>query len=82
MSKLQEEKTFEGALTRLEEIVRLLETGDGTLESSISSFEEGISLVRFCSEKLEKAEQRVKILLDGGKREEDFTSEDSETAES
>ena len=57
------EMTFEAALTRLEQIVRALEEGSGDLDASLKAFEEGISLVRLCSEKLEGAEQRVKQLL-------------------
>ena len=55
--------TFESALARLEAIVRALETGNEDLNASLTAFEEGISLVRFCTEKLEGAEQKVKILL-------------------
>ena len=66
MSTKNKEYTFEEALSRLEEIVKLLEAGEGTLESSISSFEEGIALVRYCTEALTGAEQTVKILLESG----------------
>lgn len=68
----EEKQTFESALARLEEIVHALEQGNIPLEDSLKAFEEGIRLVRFCNGKLENAEQTVKILLDGGAREEDF----------
>ena len=57
------EITFEAALARLEALVRALEAGNEDLDASLKAFEEGISLVRFCTEKLETAEQKVKILL-------------------
>ena len=57
------EITFESALARLEALVRTLEAGNADLDASLAAFEEGISLVRFCTEKLEAAEQKVKILL-------------------
>ena len=57
------EITFESALTRLETLVRTLEAGSADLDASLAAFEEGISLVRFCTEKLEAAEQKVTILL-------------------
>ena len=57
------EMTFESALARLEALVRVLESGNEDLNASLAAFEEGIALVRFCTEKLEGAEQRVKILL-------------------
>ena len=54
--------TFELALTRLEEVVQKLETGETPLEESIKSFEEGKSLVRYCLDLLDKAEIKVKEL--------------------
>src|SRR5262245_48427798 len=54
---------FESALKRLEEIVKRLESGDLSLDSSLELFEEGIKLSRFCHTKLEQAERRVEILL-------------------
>lgn len=56
-------KKFEEALKELEEIVRKMEGGDMTLEESLESFEEGIRLSRFCSERLDEAERRIEILL-------------------
>ncbi len=57
------EMTFESALARLEALVHSLESGKADLDGSLAAFEEGISLVRFCTEKLDQAEQRVKVLL-------------------
>lgn len=54
---------FETALKRLEEIVRKLESGDLSLDSTLELFEEGIRLSRFCNNKLGQAERRVEILL-------------------
>ncbi len=71
------EYTFESALVRLEAIVKKLEAGEETLESSIAFFEEGISLVHFCSDALTSAEQKVNILLNDGS-EAPFSSEESE----
>ena len=61
--KEKSELNFESALSRLETLVRTLESGNEDLDSSLAAFEEGISLVRFCTEKLENAEQKVKTLL-------------------
>ena len=61
--KEKNELTFEAALSRLETLVRTLEAGNEDLDSSLAAFEEGIALVRFCTETLENAEQKVKILL-------------------
>ncbi len=60
--KLDENMTFEAAMSRLEEIVRLLESGNAPLDVSLSLYEEGVALVRLCNTRLDNAEQRVKIL--------------------
>ncbi len=62
MKKL-ENKSFEEALARLEEIVRMLENGKGGLDDSLTAFEEGIALVKYCNEKLATAEQKVRVLM-------------------
>ena len=54
--------TFEAAMERLEEITRLLESGSEGLDASLKLYEEGVSLIRLCTQKLESAEQSVKIL--------------------
>ena len=56
-------QSFEQAMSRLEEIVRLLERGDCNLDESLKLFEEGAKLSRLCNEMLDKAEQKVNILL-------------------
>jgi exodeoxyribonuclease VII small subunit len=56
-------QNFEESMKRLEEIVRDLEGGDLTLEESLRVFEEGMVLVKFCSEKLEEVEQKVTRLV-------------------
>ena len=61
----KKDMSFEEALARLESIVRMLESGTAALDESLSVFEEGISLVKMCNEKLEQAEQRIKILTSG-----------------
>lgn len=58
----EENKTFENAIARLEVIVRMLESGNAPLDESLSLFEEGVALVKFCNEKLDTAEQRVRML--------------------
>lgn len=61
-----ESMTFEAAMARLEEIVRMLESGNAPLDTSLTLFEEGVSLVKLCNSKLDTAEQKVKILTDAG----------------
>jgi exodeoxyribonuclease VII small subunit len=61
-----ESMTFEAAMARLEEIVRMLESGNAPLDTSLTLFEEGVALVKLCNSKLDTAEQKVKILTDAG----------------
>lgn len=74
MTKEQiEQLSFEAALARLEETVRLLESGNVPLDDSLSLFEEGIALVKLCNNKLDTAEQKVvklKLVEDGSAVEE------------
>ena len=70
--------SFEQALSRLEEIVKELETGTAELDKSLDMFEEGIKLVKLCSSKLDDAEQRIAILTknsEGGYEEKPFGSD-------
>lgn len=58
------DKDFEASLKKLEQIVRELESGDVSLNESLSKFEEGIGLYKKCRETLEGAEKKIKILSD------------------
>ena len=46
-----------------QEDIKSLENGTAPLDDSLSMFEEGIALVRFCSDKLTNAENKIKILV-------------------
>ena len=59
------ELRFEEALERLEGLVAKLEAGDLGLEDALTSFEQGVALVRLCSERLRAAELRIKELEQG-----------------
>ena len=50
---------YEQAMTRLEEIVGLLESGELPLEESMKLFEEGTKLSQACYEILKNAEQKL-----------------------
>ena len=57
--------TFEESISRLEEIVSLLERGDAPLADSLALFEEGTKLIAACSMQLDQAEQKVVKLMKG-----------------
>ncbi len=63
-AKSKNDMTFEAAMQRLEAVVRALEDGKTTLDASMKLYEEGVSLVRICENKLEDARKRVKVLTD------------------
>ncbi len=54
---------FEKALERLENIVSKMESGSLSLEKMMTHFEEGMSLINSCSEKLNEVERRIEILV-------------------
>lgn len=62
------ELTFEQALGRLEQAVLRLESGDLSLEEAMQAYEEGLRMVRVCESRLERAEQRLMVLMERGGR--------------
>ncbi len=73
---------FEKTLEELEDIVQSLETGELSLEDSLTTFERGIKLTRQCQTALQEAEQRVTILLEknGETVEEAFDTDNADNA--
>lgn len=67
------EKTFEEMMEALEKISSELENGDLTLNEAMTKFEEGMKLSKKCSEILDSAEKKIKILINDS--EEDFNVE-------
>ena len=63
MKKNEKEINIELSLQRLESIVSNMESGETSLEKSLSLFEEGMDLVNKCQSQLKKAEQRVENLI-------------------
>lgn len=58
----KEETSFETAIGRLETIVEQMESDKLPLEELLLRYEEGVKLVKFCSEKLQAAEKRIEII--------------------
>lgn len=67
--------SFEEKMGRLEEIVRILETGDRPLEESMALFEEGVRLSNECKDVLEKTEKKITVLLSHQENETPFSDE-------
>lgn len=62
---MSKSKSFEESLDELEKIANNLENGDLGLDEAINEFEKGIKLSKECSEKLDEAEKRINILVQG-----------------
>ena len=54
--------TFEIALSRIRDIVALLESGDLTLEESITKYQDGAHLIEQCRTLIANAELRIREL--------------------
>jgi len=54
--------SFEQALAELEKIVSRMESGDLSLEQALAAHKRGLELARFCQQRLETAQQQVKVL--------------------
>ena len=61
---MENNKTFEEALTNLEQIVKELESGDVLLDDAINKFNEACNLAKTCDEKLKNATNSINKILD------------------
>ena len=55
---------YEQAFSELEQIVGQMESGQMSLEDSLTAYKRGNSLLEFCQKSLANVEQQVKILND------------------
>ena len=62
---MEQSKSFEASMQRLEEIVRTMERGELPLDQSLKLFEEGTALVRSCGTMLDDAELKIVKLMKG-----------------
>lgn len=63
---------FETALEKLQKIVEDLEKGGLSLDKTLAEFSQGMKLLKFCHQKLDKAEKKIELML---KEDEEFTEE-------
>ena len=70
-------QSFEESMERLSSIVAQLEKGECGLDQSLKLFEEGAKLAGQCEELLDKAEQKVNLLL-ANDQEVPFQGEDAD----
>ncbi|SEF80819.1 exodeoxyribonuclease VII small subunit [Nitrosomonas ureae] len=60
-----EPESFEAASAELEKIVAAMEAGQMTLEASLSAYQRGAELLQYCQDKLQGAQQQVRVLEAG-----------------
>ncbi len=64
------EMTIEEAFARLQEILGRMEEEGITLEESFAGYEEGMKLLKYCNEKIDRVEKQVQQMNAGGELEE------------
>ena len=57
--------SFEAAMAELSELVSQMEAGELPLEASVSAYQRGSELIKYCAGQLDKVEQQVKVLEAG-----------------
>ncbi len=62
-SKEPEKLSFEESINTLDGLVNKLESGELSLEESLTAFEKGINLTKQCQQHLTKAQQKVSMLV-------------------
>ena len=60
-------QAFEDNIKKLEEIINLLNSDKISLHEGLELLEEGVGLVKNCSEQLEKGKGKLQMLLEGDK---------------
>ncbi len=63
MPAKKSEVSFEENIKKLEDIVRTLESGESSLDEMLSLFGEGIDITKECTNQLEKAEQKITVMM-------------------
>ncbi len=63
LDKKIEDLSYEEAFERLQEIIKLLEHGNVSLDDSIKYYEQGVLLKTYCEDRLKKAELKIKSVL-------------------
>ena len=58
-------ESFEAASAELEKIVTNMETGQMSLEASLAAYQRGVELLQYCQNKLQNAQQQVRVLEAG-----------------
>ena len=61
-TKTKNNLSFEEHLEKAKEIIQKLESGNCNLDDMLKMYENGVSSLNFCSEKLNEFEEKIKII--------------------
>lgn len=81
MAEEQKQLALEDALTRIETIINRLQSGKLSLQESMQEFQEGVKLVAYCNDTLEKAENKVTQLINDNNELENFDRDPQQRSE-
>ncbi len=65
MSTATTPKNFEAAMAELDKLVEKMDSGKLPLEESLTAYQRGTELIKYCEGVLADAQQRIQV-LDGG----------------
>ncbi|MDY3250188.1 MAG: exodeoxyribonuclease VII small subunit [Candidatus Choladocola sp.] len=66
----KKELTLEESFSRLDEMLEQLENRELPLEDSFRIYQEGMNLLRYCSEKIDTVEKKILVLNEDGELDE------------
>jgi exodeoxyribonuclease VII small subunit len=81
MTAAKKYKDYESAMERLEAITARLESGEAKLEEAIALYTEGLEIARYCDQKLNEADEKIKLITQKNGLPEETAFEDSEEDE-
>ncbi|MCM1386674.1 MAG: exodeoxyribonuclease VII small subunit [Bacillus sp. (in: Bacteria)] len=68
--KIEEELSLEEAFEQIEETITNLEAEETTLEESFAAYQQGMKLLQYCNEKIDKVEKQVLLINEDGELDE------------
>ena len=67
---MEQELSLEEAFAQIEETIGHLEEEETTLEESFQAYQQGMKLLQYCNEKIDKVEKQVLLINEDGELDE------------
>ena len=67
---MEQELSLEEAFAQIEETIGHLEEEETTLEESFQAYQQGMKLLQYCNEKIDKVEKQVLLVNEDGELDE------------